>query len=123
MRHGHHSEQCDGQETVVTDTPDDRAASADRYRVKSSTSTMRLNTPREKLTVTATDESARFSDARLWIRRSDTLVTRMRATDRNGSVLDLQLNDISVNPAVLREDSPFSFSPPEGAEVIDLRGE
>jgi outer membrane lipoprotein carrier protein len=97
-------------------------ASADRYRVKSSSSTTRLDTPHEKLTVVAADESARFKEARLWVRRSDTLVTRMRATDRNGSILDLRLDEITVNPPVLREDTPFTFSPPEDAEVIDLRG-
>ncbi len=114
----------DAAEEGSTVTPETfLTASADRYRIESSTSTTRLNTPHEKLTVVATDESARFKEARLWVRRSDSLVTRMRATDRNGSILDLRLHDLTVNPAALREKTPFTFSPPEGAEVIDLRGE
>lgn len=98
-------------------------ASAERYTVESSTSTTRLDTPHVILTVVATDASTRFERARLWVRESDRLVTRMRATDRNGSVLDLRLHDITVNPNVLQEGSPFTFPPPKEAEVIDLRGE
>jgi outer membrane lipoprotein carrier protein len=94
-------------------------ASADRYRITESTSATRAQTPHVKLSVTATDSSSRFTRATLWVRRADRLVTRMRAEDRNGSTLDLRLRDLVVNPSF--DASAFTFSPPEGIEVIDLR--
>jgi outer membrane lipoprotein carrier protein len=95
-------------------------ASTDRYEVESTTATTRLGAPHLILDVTPTSPSARFQSVRLWVRRSDRVVTRMQATDRDGSTIDLRLRDLTVNPAVLRE-SPFRFSPPEHVEVIDLR--
>ena len=94
-------------------------ASARRYRTEQSTTTTRQNAPHAKLTVTATDSTARFKDATLWVRHSDRVVTRMRATDRNGATLDLRLRDLVINPSLT--DNPFTFTPPEGIEVIDLR--
>jgi outer membrane lipoprotein carrier protein len=94
-------------------------ASADRYRITGSTTDMRGNTPHVKLSITATDASSRFEEATLWVRRSDRVVTRMQAADRNGSTLDLRLENIDVNPSL--QDSAFTFSPPVGIEVVDLR--
>jgi outer membrane lipoprotein carrier protein len=94
-------------------------ASADRYRITASSSVSRAGAPHVRLSVTATDSTSRFGEATLWVRRSDRVVTRMRAADRNGSTLDLRLDDIDVNPALA--DSSFTFSPPEGIEVVDLR--
>lgn len=117
-------------QVVVNDTGSDATqvtpktfltASADRYRITASTSTTRGDRPHTKLTVTASDSSSRFRDATLWVRRADRVVTRMQATDRNGSTLDLRLDDIVVNPSL--QDSSFTFSPPSGVEVVDLRRE
>lgn len=96
-------------------------ASAQRYEVQSSTSTTRLSVPHVRLSVTATDKSTRFTEVTLWVRQSDRVVTRMRATDRNGSTIDLRLHNLVVNPETLRTDSPFSFSPPDDVDVVDLR--
>lgn len=96
-------------------------ASAERYTVETSSPATRLGTPHVKLNVTASDSSAHFKKASLWIRRSDRIVTRMRATDRNGSTLDLHLHNITLNPEALRGETPFSFSPPDEVDVIDLR--
>jgi len=98
-------------------------ASTDRYQVASTTATTRLAAPHLILDVTATSPSARFQSVRLWVRRSDRVVTRMQATDRDESTIDLRLRDLTVNPAILREASPFRFSPPENVEVIDLRSD
>lgn len=108
-----------GESTVTPETF--LTASANQYSVESSSATSRLGSAHWKLDVTATESSARFRTATLWVRESDRLVTRMRATDRNGSTLDLRLTDISVNPAVLGQADPFTFSPPSHVEVIDLR--
>jgi outer membrane lipoprotein carrier protein len=94
-------------------------ASDDRYRITESTSTSRTGTPHVKLSLTATDSSSRFKEATLWVRRSDRIVTRVRATDRNGSTLDLRLENIEVNPPL--PNSAFTFSPPSGIDVVDLR--
>lgn len=112
----------DSEQNASTVTPKTfLTASAERYTVASSTSASRLGTPHIKLSVTASDSGARFREATLWVRQADTLVTRMKATDRNGSTLDLQLHEIVRNPQVLQRGTPFSFSPPEHVEVIDLR--
>jgi outer membrane lipoprotein carrier protein len=108
-----------GESTVTPETF--LTASATQYSVESSSTSSRLGTPHWKLDVVATDSAARFQNATLWVRQSDQLVTRMRATDRNGSTLDLRLTDISLNPPVLQQENPFTFSPPSNVEVIDLR--
>jgi outer membrane lipoprotein carrier protein len=94
-------------------------ASDERYRIVSSASSTRAGRPHVKLEVEATDSAARFKRATLWVRRSDRIVTRMRATDRNGSTLDLRLRDLEVNPPL--GPSPFRFEPPDGVDVVDLR--
>jgi len=110
----------DAEQEESTVTPETfLTASDDRYDETASTPTTRQGTPHVKLTVAATDSASRFKEATLWVRRSDRVVTRMRATDRNGSTLDLRLKNLVVNPEL--RDDPFTFSPPEGLEIIDLR--
>jgi outer membrane lipoprotein carrier protein len=110
----------DAEQDASTVTPETfLTASADRYRKTASTPVTRDGTPHVKLTLTATDSTARFKEATLWVRRTDRVVTRMRATDRNGSTLDLRLRNLAINPPLA--DDPFTFTPPEGIEVIDLR--
>lgn len=95
--------------------------STDRYEVQSTTPATRLNAPHVRLSIAATSDAARFSEVTLWVRQSDRVVTRMRATDRNGSTLDLRLHDLTVNPDTIRSGSPFTFSPPTGVDIVDLR--
>lgn len=110
----------DADTTTAAVTPETfLRASDERYRITGSATTARDDTPHAKLEVEATDSSARFKRATLWVRRSDRIVTRMRATDRNGSTLDLRLRDLEVNPPL--GPSPFRFEPPDGVDVIDLR--
>jgi len=110
----------DAEQDASTVTPETfLTASADRYEKTRSAPTTRQNTPHIKLTVTATDSTSRFKNATLWVRQADQIVTRMRATDRNGSTLDLRLRDLTVNPGL--PDDAFTFAPPAGVEVIDLR--
>lgn len=94
-------------------------ASSDRYTVTNSTPTQRAGEEHVALQIAAADSAARFQEATLWARRSDRVVTRMQATDRNGSTLDLRLQDVALNPPL--DQSPFTFSPPTGVEVVDLR--
>lgn len=93
--------------------------SAQAYDVTSTRSASRQGTPHHVLSLTAAGSSARFEEATLWVRRSDQIITRLRATDRNGSTLDLRLRDIRVEPSL--DEASFSFSAPRGVEVVDLR--
>ncbi len=112
----------DSDQGASTVTPETfLTASANQYSVQSSSAATRLGTSHWKLEITATDSLARFRNATLWVRQSDQLVTRMQAEDQNGSTLDLRLTDISVNPDALRQNDPFTYSPPPNVEVIDLR--
>lgn len=112
----------DADEEASTVTPETfLTSSAEQYEIQSTESTTRAGVPHNVLTLTSTDPSSRFQEATLWVRRSDLLVTRLRATDRNGSTLDLRLHDLEVNPSL--NGDPFTFSIPEGIEVVDLRAE
>lgn len=93
--------------------------SAKKYDISSNQATTRDGTPHHRLILTASNASARFKEATLWVRRSDRIVTRLRAADRNGSILDLRLVEIQVDPRI--SEDKFSFSPPAGVEVVDLR--
>ena len=108
--------------SAATITPETfLTASTDRYTVEHTTPTTRLGTPHWILDVTATAPAARFQSVRLWVRRDDRIVTRMQATDRGGSTIDLRLRNLTLNPATLRSGTPFTFSPPDDVNVIDLR--
>lgn len=93
--------------------------SAARYEVSARRTVQREGAPHDVLVLTAATDSARFQEASLWVRRSDEIVTRLRATDRNGSTLDLRLHEITVDPDLAGR--PFRFTAPEGVEVVDLR--
>jgi len=95
--------------------------SAEQYEAVSTRAAQRDGAPHDVLSLTATDPSARFKEAVLWVRRGDRIVTRLRATDRNGAILELRLHDIEVDPAF--EGRPFTFSAPGGVEVVDLRAD
>lgn len=97
------------------------SSSAERYNVASTRTTRRDGMPHEVLSLQVANDSARFENATLWVRQSDRIVTRLRATDRNGSTLDLRLHEIEVDPPFANR--PFTFSPPDGIEVVDLRAE
>ncbi len=92
---------------------------ADKYDRTAVRPATRGGTAHEMLSLAAADSSARFEEATLWVRRPDRIVTRLRAVDRNGSILDLRLRDIRVDPPI--NGNPFSFSAPENVEVVDLR--
>jgi outer membrane lipoprotein carrier protein len=112
----------DTEANATTVTPQTfLTASGENYEVVSTRSARRDGAPHDVLSLSATGPSARFKEAVLWVRRGDRIVTRLRATDRNGAILELRLYDIEVDPGF--ENRPFSFSAPEGVEVVDLRSD
>ncbi|MFP4227555.1 MAG: LolA family protein [Salinivenus sp.] len=94
-------------------------ASAEQYEVTEREKDASEDTSHVVLSLTGTSEDARFQKASLWVRRSDRVVTRLRAVDRDGATFSLRLQDIQKDPAIA--DTTFSFSPPENTEVVDLR--
>jgi outer membrane lipoprotein carrier protein len=91
----------------------------ERYDVSSSEVAEYQGQTHFVLHLTPKSPDAFFSDVTLWMRDSDNLVTRLKVTDVNETTMTFELRDIELNPS-LQADT-FSFTPPDGAEVIDLR--
>ena len=60
---------------------------------------------------------AGYKSMKVWIDGMDSLVRRFQITESTGSVVEFQLSNLSVNPAL--GNDVFQFSPPAGAKVID----
>ena len=60
-----------------------------------------------------------FREMTLWMRDRDAMVTRLEVIDRNDTRMTYTLTDIELNPKV--SDQTFSFTPPQEAEIVDLR--
>ncbi|MEM1125326.1 MAG: outer-membrane lipoprotein carrier protein LolA [Bacteroidota bacterium] len=71
------------------------------------------------LTLQPREADAFFRQVRLWMRDRDNLVTRLEVTDVNETVMTFDLGDITLNPPLSADT--FQFTPPEDAELIDLR--
>lgn len=71
------------------------------------------------LTLTPKKDDAFFTEATLSMREQDDLITQLRVVDVNGTTMLFNLENIQLNPS-LAEDV-FSFTPPQGTEVVDLR--
>ena len=71
------------------------------------------------LHLTPKRDDAFFSDVTIWMRERDDLATRLEVLDVNGTKMAFRLDNIELNPPV--DDEMFTFTPPEGTEVVDLR--
>jgi outer membrane lipoprotein carrier protein len=91
----------------------------DRYAVERSRTASYKGTSHRVLHLAPTADAARFESLRLWIRPTDALVTRLRVVDASGAVIRITFRDLVRNPAVQASD--FTFDPPPGVEVVDLR--
>ena len=60
-----------------------------------------------------------FKEVVLTIRSNDLTITRLLVTDVNDASMDFELEETEINPVI--EGDPFSFIPPDDAEIIDLR--
>lgn len=65
-----------------------------------------------------TDRSA-FQRVTLQVRLSDLVITRLNVEDRSGSTVTIRLEDVVLNPRL--PSDVFTFTPPDDAEVVDLR--
>ena len=59
-----------------------------------------------------------FNQAKLWI-NNDNLIKKIEIKEKNNSLMTIDLSNYMLNQDLA--DSQFSFSPPEGTKVIDLR--
>lgn len=64
-------------------------------------------------------KDAFFTEATLSMRARDNVVTRLQVVDVNGTTMIFRLTNIQINPTL--DAGVFSFTPPKGAEVVDLR--
>jgi len=71
------------------------------------------------LTLTPKSEDAFFTEATLSMRDSDDVITQLQVVDVNGTTMLFNLENIQLNPTL--QDNIFSFTPPQGTEVVDLR--
>jgi len=72
------------------------------------------------LRLTPREDGAPLREVTLYVRASDSLPTRVRVLDGNGTALTFDLRNVERNPRLPAD--AFRFTPPAGAEVVDLRG-
>jgi outer membrane lipoprotein carrier protein len=58
-----------------------------------------------------------YKSMKVWIDGIDSMVRRFQITESTGALVEFQLSNLSVNPAL--GNDIFQFSPPAGAKVID----
>lgn len=91
----------------------------DRFNVRV-TGTETLNGARhDVLRLTPREAGAPVREVTLYVRASDSLPTRVRVLDGSGTTLVFDLRNIERNPRL--PEGAFRFTPPPGAEVVDLR--
>ncbi len=71
------------------------------------------------LKLTPQDEQSMVSSVRLWVDDHDWTVRQVEVTDVNGKLTTYTVQQLKINTGIA--ESRFSFQPPEGAEVVDLR--
>lgn len=70
------------------------------------------------LELTPKSTNLQFKKIELWI-NSDNLIQKIVLSDLNNSTNEISLSNYKLNQKI--SDSLFSFNPPEGTKVIDLR--
>jgi outer membrane lipoprotein carrier protein len=65
------------------------------------------------------DDFSSFLSVQMWIRESDSIVSRLRVIDINNVIMSFDLSGIVFNPRV--PEQAFQFVTPAGVEEIDLR--
>ena len=91
----------------------------DRYRVEAMQTKTAKGTPHRVLSLVPTARDARFTSLRMWVRRDDGLVTRLRVEEAGGAVVQIEFDDLLSSPDV--PPNAFTFDPPPGVDVVDLR--
>lgn len=72
-----------------------------------------------RLSLEANDSAADYEAMVLWVRPDDATITELELTDGGGTHVRIQLSDMTFDPSF--DEGVFTFEPPEGVEVVDLR--
>lgn len=91
----------------------------ERYEVSDAETVPLDGEEHHRLRLIPRQSDAFFREVTLWLRDRDTLVTQLEVLDANETRMVFELDDITLNPTV--DEGTFTFTPPEGAEVVDLR--
>ncbi len=91
----------------------------ERFDVSSVTTTSIDGERHYVLSLEPKSREAFFTEAVLSLRARDDIITRLQVVDVNGTTMIFNLTNIELNPALKVDE--FSFTPPDGAEIIDLR--
>lgn len=67
----------------------------------------------------ARDDSSPYREIAITVRDRDDVITKLDILDVNETRMVFELDDVVLNPELV--PATFSFSPPEGTTVIDLR--
>lgn len=65
------------------------------------------------------DSASFFAAVTVWMRADDNVISRIRIVDQNDTTMLFELRNVDLNARV--DEQAFTFSPPQGVEVIDLR--
>lgn len=115
-------------QVIVNDYVEDETAFApseffydcdDRFTVTSVETTTQDGEPHHVLRLEPKEEGAFYREITLWMRDRDNLVTQLKVADADDTEMIFELEDIEFNPSVSADT--FTFSPPDGTEVVDLR--
>jgi chaperone LolA len=71
------------------------------------------------LKLTSRDDASLLKWLKLWVSESDWLVRKAELVDINGKETVYQVMEIKINTGI--PDAQFTFIPPAGVEVVDLR--
>jgi len=91
----------------------------DRFRVEVTGQETLNGVRHDVLRLTPREADLNVREVTLFVRNTDALPTRVRLVDAGGSAMEFQLRDIQKNPRLTPDT--FRFTPPAGAEVIDMR--
>ena len=72
-----------------------------------------------RIKLRAMDPAAFFPEVTITVRREDHQITRLEVVDANETVITINLTSVVLDPAI--PEDAFSFEPPEGSEIVDLR--
>ncbi len=91
----------------------------DRFTVSSSRVVEQDGSTYHVLRMRPKEDQSFYRSITLWVRDRDALITRLEVVDANDTQMVFDLQDVEFAPSISVD--AFTFSPPQGAEVIDLR--
>lgn len=91
----------------------------EKYQAVSSQATRLNGQKHARLKLQPKSKDSFFREVTIYVRDSDTVVTRLEVLDVNDTKMVFNLKNIQLNPSV--QPSTFTFTPPQGVEIIDLR--